>query len=294
MQFSKILKRERKNKNLTQFELAELVNVSDKTISSWENGKSYPDIIMLKTIASALKIEINILLDVEDFATDVNNINKEELEENHTKEKKYIRNVIIAIVLNVFSLLIPILHLVLQKAYGLRLNPSMSKIPDFTEYEKVSRVVFPILITCCVILMIISLALFIISTITFKKDFIDTNYNARYKLIMYQYINVYSGIFVMVLFLAFIPIYMSKYIVLFAFLSFLILYLLINIIVNKLLKLMQLYSAVTIAAIILLSVLSIISIVIMFLQLPIVILLFTSIYLNLIFLLHHKDLRKET
>lgn len=294
MNFSKILKRERKNKNLTQFELAELLNVSDKTISSWENGRSYPDIIMLKSIASALKIEINVLLDAEDFATDVNDIDKEELEKNHNKEKKYIRNVIISILLNIVSLLIPIVHIILQTVYGVKFNSSISSIPHFKEYEKVSRIVFPILITCCVILMMISVTLFIISTITFKKDLIDTNYNARYKLIMHQYINLYSGILAMVLFLTCTPLYKNEYIAITSFLILLLLYLLSSVIVCKHLGLVQLYNRVTIIEFISLSVLLIVSFIMMFCKAPIVILiLLTCIYLNLIILLYNKDLRKD-
>lgn len=52
----------RKKKNMTQRELAEQVNVSDKTISKWETGKSLPDISYLKTLCEALDITVNELL----------------------------------------------------------------------------------------------------------------------------------------------------------------------------------------------------------------------------------------
>ena len=38
------IKNARKKKNLTQEELGDLLFVSDKTISSWENGRTIPDI----------------------------------------------------------------------------------------------------------------------------------------------------------------------------------------------------------------------------------------------------------
>ena len=39
----------RKNKNLTQFQLAEKLNITDKSISKWKTGKGMPDSsIMLK------------------------------------------------------------------------------------------------------------------------------------------------------------------------------------------------------------------------------------------------------
>lgn len=52
----------RKNKGLTQKQLAEQINVSDKTISKWENGNSVPDTEILLSLCSALDISINELL----------------------------------------------------------------------------------------------------------------------------------------------------------------------------------------------------------------------------------------
>ena len=42
----------RKNLGLTQLELAEKLNYSDKTLSKWERGESIPDIVTLKQLAS--------------------------------------------------------------------------------------------------------------------------------------------------------------------------------------------------------------------------------------------------
>ena len=41
----------RLQKNMTQLQLAELLSVSDKTVSKWETGKGYPDITLLEPIA---------------------------------------------------------------------------------------------------------------------------------------------------------------------------------------------------------------------------------------------------
>ncbi len=49
----------RKANGITQFELAEKLNYSDKNISKWERGESYPDIITLKAIADLYGININ-------------------------------------------------------------------------------------------------------------------------------------------------------------------------------------------------------------------------------------------
>ena len=48
--------------NLTQANLAEKLNVSDKTISKWETAKGYPDITLLEPIANVFNVSITELL----------------------------------------------------------------------------------------------------------------------------------------------------------------------------------------------------------------------------------------
>ncbi len=55
----------RKEKGLTQLQLAELLNVTDKAISRWETGKGYPDIELLQKIAEVLEVNLNELLNGE-------------------------------------------------------------------------------------------------------------------------------------------------------------------------------------------------------------------------------------
>lgn len=52
----------RKQKNMTQDELAERLFVSRQTVSNYENGKSNPDIEMLIKIAEILDSDVNILI----------------------------------------------------------------------------------------------------------------------------------------------------------------------------------------------------------------------------------------
>lgn len=53
----------RKEKNLTQAQLAEKLGVSNKTISKWENGKCMPDYSIIKGLCKELEITIAELLD---------------------------------------------------------------------------------------------------------------------------------------------------------------------------------------------------------------------------------------
>lgn len=52
--FSSNLKKLRKRANMSQDSLAEQLRVSRQTVSSWERGKSYPDLDMLVQICEAL------------------------------------------------------------------------------------------------------------------------------------------------------------------------------------------------------------------------------------------------
>ncbi len=52
----------RKDKEYTQAELAEILNVSNRTISKWENGDGFPDITILPSVAQALGITVDELL----------------------------------------------------------------------------------------------------------------------------------------------------------------------------------------------------------------------------------------
>ena len=57
-----VIKELREKQNLTQAELAEKLNVSDKTVSKWETAKGYPDISMLEPIANVFRVSIPELL----------------------------------------------------------------------------------------------------------------------------------------------------------------------------------------------------------------------------------------
>ena len=54
----KVIKELREKKNLTQLELANIIGVSDKTISKWETSKGFPDIALIEPLAKALNISV--------------------------------------------------------------------------------------------------------------------------------------------------------------------------------------------------------------------------------------------
>lgn len=52
----------RREANMTQLELAERLNYSDKAVSKWERGESIPDVITLKQVADLFSVSVDYLL----------------------------------------------------------------------------------------------------------------------------------------------------------------------------------------------------------------------------------------
>ena len=69
----------RKNKGLTQMQLATLVGVSDRAVSKWENGKSLPDYSVLASLCKVLDINVNELLCGERLTVENNQQKNEQL-----------------------------------------------------------------------------------------------------------------------------------------------------------------------------------------------------------------------
>lgn len=69
MTINEIIKQHRKKLGLTQKEFADMLSVSDKTVSRWEIGIQVPDALLMPDIAKALKITINELYGIEDNDT---------------------------------------------------------------------------------------------------------------------------------------------------------------------------------------------------------------------------------
>ena len=65
MEFGEKLQELRKNKDMTQEELAEALYVSRTAISKWESGRGYPSIDSLKEISRFFSVSIDELLSAE-------------------------------------------------------------------------------------------------------------------------------------------------------------------------------------------------------------------------------------
>ena len=62
MEISKCIKDARQNNNISQESLAEQLGVSRQTVSSWETGKSYPDIVSVIKMSDIFNISLDKML----------------------------------------------------------------------------------------------------------------------------------------------------------------------------------------------------------------------------------------
>ena len=58
----KFIASERKRKGYTQRQLADLLQISDKTVSKWERGNGFPEVSLLLPLCNELDITVNELL----------------------------------------------------------------------------------------------------------------------------------------------------------------------------------------------------------------------------------------
>lgn len=58
LQFGSFVAQLRKEQNMTQKELADKLNVTDKAVSKWETGKGFPDVKLLEPLAQVLGVSL--------------------------------------------------------------------------------------------------------------------------------------------------------------------------------------------------------------------------------------------
>ena len=128
VKIGKFIAERRKKLNLTQMQLAEKLNITDRAISKWETGKSLPDSSIMPELCGILQITINDLLSGEVVTLD--NYNKE-LENNllETIKQKELSDkrllsaeVFIGITATVILFALILLAAVVQMPTGLRIT----------------------------------------------------------------------------------------------------------------------------------------------------------------------------
>lgn len=101
----------RKEKHMTQQELADKLGVTDRAISKWENGRGMPDLSLMKPLCDELEITINELISAEKIDTkdypkksDENIINTID----YTNKKIEKKNNMLGLIVIIFGILIAI------------------------------------------------------------------------------------------------------------------------------------------------------------------------------------------
>ncbi len=82
--FGKFIMERRKQLGMTQAELAEKINVTDKAVSRWERGLGFPDINTLEPLADAFGIEV-----VELMRSEINTERRETAVDSEERSRDY-------------------------------------------------------------------------------------------------------------------------------------------------------------------------------------------------------------
>ena len=145
----------RKEKQMTQKEMAEKLGITDKAISKWERGLSYPDISMLEPIAELLDVSVMELLqgqriqkettltvqEAQKMVDDSLILSDSEIHRKHIRSKTVI---LVGCVLLMFlvSLLLNIYNLMQQKHQNKELTPQTNSEPYETVQDENGNEVF--------------------------------------------------------------------------------------------------------------------------------------------------------
>lgn len=147
----------RKSKSLTQMQLAEKLNITDRAVSKWETGKGMPDSSIMLDLCNELDISVNELLSGERIEMDNYNEKAEEnfigLRQSSERIERKLQNILTA-----FKVLSIILSAGAIAAFIAHLVMNYLGIENYN--GELYRILLPILITLtftfCIIAFIIN------------------------------------------------------------------------------------------------------------------------------------------
>ena len=126
--FGRFIRDLRKKANMTQKELGEKLNVTDKAVSKWERGLGFPDITIINLLAETFGITASEVLNAEIGKKDTIDVEKavQEAVEKVTneKEKKENRKRKLIKIVKILSIIIFVLMLLLQLGYLCIMKPN--------------------------------------------------------------------------------------------------------------------------------------------------------------------------
>ena len=149
MEFNEKLQELRKNKGLTQEELAEVLFVSRTAISKWESGRGYPSIDSLKEIAKYFSVTIDELLSSNEVLSIA--------EEDNKQKEKHLKSLVFGL-LDISALMFFFLPFFGQKANGVIQEVSLLSLNGIATYLRIAYYA-----------IVISIAVYGILTLAFQN-----------------------------------------------------------------------------------------------------------------------------
>ena len=146
MEFNQKLQELRKQKGLTQEDLAKELYVSRTAISKWESGRGYPGIDSLKSISSYFSVSIDELLS----GKEILNLAKED--GNHKEDQ--LRGTVFAL-LDISTILLFFLPLFAQRENGTVSEVSLLSLSSVADYLKAAYITVTALIAIFGILTLV-------------------------------------------------------------------------------------------------------------------------------------------
>ena len=131
MEFNEKLQELRKQKGLTQEELAEKLYVSRTAVSKWESGRGYPNIDSLKEIAKFFSVTVDELLSPNEVLTIA--------EEDGKRKEKHFRDLIYGL-LDICIAMLLFLPLFRQKTDGIVHSVSLIALDGVQPYLKITYI----------------------------------------------------------------------------------------------------------------------------------------------------------
>ncbi len=147
MEFNEKLQSLRKQKGLTQEELAEVLFVSRTAVSKWESGRGFPSIDSLKAISKYFSVSLDDLLSGEEILSIAEN--------DHRQKERSVRDLVFGL-LDCGTALLLFLPLFGEKADGFIRSVSLISLSAVQPYLKTAYIAFISVMTA---LGIITLAL---------------------------------------------------------------------------------------------------------------------------------------
>ena len=158
MEFNEKLQELRKQKGLTQEELAASLYVSRTAISKWESGRGYPNIESLKAIAKFFSVTVDELLSTDEVLTIA--------EEDNKRKEKHFRDLTYGL-LDICIALLLFLPFFAEDADGIIQSVSLIALGGVQPYLKVAYFVIVVAMT---IMGVLTLALQNCQALSWKKS----------------------------------------------------------------------------------------------------------------------------